>query len=328
MRCARLLSVVAVAAGCEAPAESLACAIPGEEAEVVACEGGAYALALDDTSVYWISGWGAHPDITPNCELNICRTPGVYTVSHEGGEPDLLVALEGTPRSLALGPSIVASSTEGLWEVGYRGGSTRLDAGLPELTLVGGALHWVQHRDSTVWRANLPSDIAAPRTRAHEADAPISAIVATDAHLVWSTWPIDARGSRVGGIVAKPLDRDSPFVVADDQDLVAKIVIDGQHAVWRAHDEIWHAPLAADDPPRRLAKDVTAMTVHDGFVYYGTLATDGIGLHRIALPAGEGTSLVEYEFDTARTVMSIAVHDDWLYWSDARLMRKPLAGIR
>jgi hypothetical protein len=76
------------------------------------------------------------------------------------------------------------------------------------------------------------------------------------------------------------------------------------------------------------------MAVQDGHLYYGTVRRDPsgshAGLHRVSLADGDHATLIEHtrgaddENDRFRTILAIAVHDDYIYWSDARIMRMRL----
>jgi hypothetical protein len=327
--------VLLTSLGCAEPESEHPCGDAGEGVQIITCERGARALAVDGASVYWVSGWGGHL-VTPDCSTNLCGVPAVYEIPHEGGEPTVLAELEHTPRSIARGPTVVVSSHDGLWEVGYRGGLNRLETGHPAFSVRGGMLFWASRQDPTLRRRHLPSTVASDSRVVIGWHEPVWAVAATDDLLVWASVGWDETGNPTPGTIAAhrlDVDEDDPFVVVDGSSLVSDLAIEGRIVVWfDASGLAWSKDLATDAPARRLAEDVTAIAVDEGYLYYGTFRPEigrGVsGLHRVPLSGGEPHTLVEHlheeGFDGSRLVHAIAVHGDDVYWSDARIMRKRL----
>ena len=328
-----LLLPALISMACAEPSEPHPCAIPGEEGEVVVCEGGATALAADATSLYWVSGvdfsgWRSSID----CERVNCAAPALYSLSHEGGEPDTLAMLEGTPRALDLGPTIIVSTSAGLWEIGYRGGVTPLGGTGPP-----GSISTFATRDGSLWRAqdreilrgNLPTAVAPPPHTVVTDDEPILALAVSDELLVWTTFvhPEDEAWTR-RTLFAQRTDEPGSevFSLADDLGLVSDLAIDAHHVVWRdTNERVWSRDLRTDAPAVLLAEHVTAFAVHDGALYHGRRrGVHNVALESVPLSGGPSTTLVTYETEKVFWLPSVAIHDGYVYWSDTRIMRKPL----
>lgn len=287
---------------------------------MISCEGGARKLAVHGSSLYWVSGFQGAPDVR-DCALGICRAPGLW-ISHEEEEPEMLAALEGSPLALALGPSIIASTVDGLWEVGYRGGVTQLQPEGVSFAVQGGTLWWASGEE--VVRKVLPSTLSPPRQVVGTAEEAVQAVAVSHDLLVWSTTPLRDDEWIGGSIVGQRLAGGDPFLVVEDIGHAFELALTEQHVVWYDHDELWGRALRADAQPVRLSNEVTAFAVHGGFVYYGTRERHQIALHRVALSGGHPTTLIAYERDTPRTILGIAVDDEHVWWSDARIMRMRL----
>jgi hypothetical protein len=293
-----------------------ACALPGEDIEVVVCGHAGSRYAFDQDTLYWMAGGSVQFGGCRN--PYICGETRLSKVRLDGGEPLRIATWEALgPLYIGAGSSsLIVSTTDAVWSVDPDGEMAIVDPQrVGGAAIVDDTLYWAGWDDMTIWRTSVDA-LEEAREALYVVDEG-DIVFAFDASHRGVAW---GAGSTIR--LLEP-GEEEPRVIAEAY-ADGLLLREDRVFWWRSVGEAYVASLDDDEPPRPLTEGVLVMAIDtDGTDVYsaewnhledGHVAT---AIVRTSVDDGTREELFVTQPDPPLHPSALGLHEGYLYWSDA-----------